>query len=73
MLDDLRKSTQPQAFEPEAEEPNLAVDAHSSDEEAEVRFLGMTAVERMFITIFLFLAVCVLGAALLLATGRLVF
>ena len=32
----------------------------------------MTAVERMFLSIFLFMNVCVLGLALLLATGRLV-
>ena len=35
--------------------------------------LGMTAVERMFLSIFLFMNVCVLGLALLLATNRLVF
>lgn len=35
-------------------------------------FLGMTAVERMFISIFLFMNVTVIGIALLLATGRLV-
>ena len=34
------------------------------------RFLGMTAVERMFISIFLFLNVCILGLALLLLSGR---
>jgi hypothetical protein len=33
-------------------------------------FLGMTPVERMFISIFLFMNVTVLGIALLLATGR---
>jgi hypothetical protein len=33
-------------------------------------FLGMTPVERMFISIFLFMNVTVLGLALLLATGR---
>ncbi|MFN8447262.1 MAG: hypothetical protein U0521_01340 [Anaerolineae bacterium] len=38
----------------------------------ERHFLGMTAVERMFLSIFLFMNVCVLGIALLLATGRLV-
>ncbi len=69
MLDDLRKSTQGQANEPEIEEPVLP-SAEDEDEESELRFLGMTAVERMFISIFLFLAVSVIGAALLLATGR---
>ncbi|MBL8132665.1 MAG: hypothetical protein JNL42_12470 [Anaerolineae bacterium] len=38
----------------------------------EKRFLGMTAVERMFLSIFLFMNVLVIGVALLLATGRLV-
>jgi hypothetical protein len=42
------------------------------EREEERRILGMTAVERMFLAIFLFLNVCVVGAALLLATGRLV-
>ncbi|MBK8026487.1 MAG: hypothetical protein IPK19_35145 [Chloroflexi bacterium] len=36
------------------------------------RFLGMTAVERMFLSIFMFMNVLVIGVALLLATGRLV-
>ncbi len=33
-------------------------------------FLGMTAMERMVLSIFLFLNVTVLGLALLFATGR---
>jgi len=37
------------------------------------RFLGMTAVERMFLSIFLFLNVVVIGMALLIATGRIRF
>jgi hypothetical protein len=36
-------------------------------------FLGMTAVERMFLSMFLFMNVVVLGIAALLATGRLTF
>jgi hypothetical protein len=36
-------------------------------------FLGMTAVERMFLSIFLFMNVVVLGIAALLVTGRLTF
>ncbi len=36
-------------------------------------FLGMTAVERMFLSIFLFMNVVVLGLALLLATRRIAF
>lgn len=70
MLDDLRKSALGQeANEPEIEEPVIRT-ADEDEEEAEARFLGMTAVERMFISIFFFLAVSVIGAALLLATGR---
>lgn len=38
--------------------------------EGKALFLGMTAVERMFLSIFLFMNVAVLGVALLLATGR---
>lgn len=33
-------------------------------------FLGMTPMERMFISMFLFMNVAILGIALLLATGR---
>ncbi|MCB9453780.1 MAG: hypothetical protein H6672_20305 [Anaerolineaceae bacterium] len=45
------------------------------DQEAKVTklFLGMTAVERMFLSIFLFMNVAIIGLALLLATGRIVF
>jgi hypothetical protein len=35
-------------------------------------FLGMTAVERMFLSIFFFMNIVVLGIAVLLLTGRLV-
>ena len=46
-----------------------------SDKEQQVQqlFLGMTAVERMFISIFLFMNVAILGLAFLLATHRIVF
>lgn len=33
-------------------------------------FLGMTPMERMFLSIFLFINVAILGAALLLVTNR---
>jgi hypothetical protein len=39
----------------------------------EKRFLGMTAIERMFISIFIFLNIVVIGIGLLLATGRIQF
>lgn len=67
-LDELRSSTSrstPEDFDAE--------DVFAFDEiQEEHHFLGMTAVERMFLSIFLFMNVCVLGLALLLATGRLV-
>jgi hypothetical protein len=66
-LDELRSSTSQPSTD------DFDADAFSFEEVGEERhFLGMTAVERMFLSIFLFMNVCVLGAALLLATGRLV-
>ncbi len=68
MLDDLRRSASDEAddsFESEAFDFEAEIDRARSR-----RFLGMTAVERMFISIFLFLNVCILGLALLLVTGR---
>lgn len=71
MLDDLRRS----AFENEPEEVEVDDAAFLFDEtpRQERHFLGMTAVERMFLSIFFFMNVLVIGVALLLATGRLVF
>jgi len=69
MLDDLRRSA-------DEDEQNLFDDdddVFSSEviRGDDVLFLGMTPIERMFISIFLFMNVAVLGLALLLATGRL--
>ena len=66
-LDELRSSTTFQSPE-DIEEDVFAFDAVPEER----HFLGMSAVERMFLSIFLFMNVCVLGLALLLATGRLV-
>jgi hypothetical protein len=51
-------------------DPGFDFDAPAREEP---RFLGMTALERMFLTIFLFLNVVILGLALLLATDRIRF
>lgn len=71
MLDDLRKSTQEEdeefPFDEFEEEEYYGADAGPGRESL---FLGMTPVERMFISIFLFMNVAVLGIAILLATGR---
>ncbi len=68
MLDDLRKSTALDTHE-EIEEADLLID--DGEERVQKRFLGMTAVQRMFLAMFFFMNVLVIGAALLLVTGRL--
>ncbi len=79
MLDDLRDAAERSDFDDFDE-----VDDDFSDFDFEgtviddktgepARFLGMTALERMLLSIFLFLNVTVLGLALLIATQRLSF
>jgi hypothetical protein len=63
-FDDLRRST---LDDSDFDEDDSPVEVPSSRQEL---FLGMTALERMFISMFLFMNVAVLGIALLLATGR---
>lgn len=70
MLDDLRKDALQNDFEEEDEDDGPAVLETVSSGDG--RFLGMTAVERMFLSIFLFMNVLVLGLALLVATQRIV-
>lgn len=71
MLDDLRKDTLSRDYDEfeSAEDEVVVTETRGSDDE---RFLGMTAVERMFLSIFLFMNVLVLGLALLIATNRIV-
>ncbi|MBL8156094.1 MAG: hypothetical protein JNM70_18085 [Anaerolineae bacterium] len=68
MLDELRKDDDSFDFDED-------VSLESDEPEVPQRhlFLGMTAVERMFIAVFIFLNVVVLGLAFLLATGRIAF
>jgi hypothetical protein len=68
MLDDLRRSASDD-FDEQFEDDDASFDDAGGGDSGAL-FLGMTAVERMFISIFLFLNVSVLGFALLLATGR---
>jgi hypothetical protein len=70
MLDELRRNDDTFDFDDSDNEIILEED---SEEKVQRLFLGMTAVERMFLSIFLFMNVCVLGLALLLATKRLAF
>jgi len=67
MLEDLRRSTN----EPTVDE--LETDDLPAESKGEKRpFLGLRPVERMFLMIFFFMNVVVIGLVLLLATGRLV-
>ena len=70
MLDDLRNSAlQDDDFNFDDDEVELEV---SDRIDRDRYFLGMRPVERMMLMIFLFMNVCVIMLALLLATGRLV-
>lgn len=72
MLDDLRKSTLENDDFDDADEQLDDVFVPEEKAAAPRRFLGMTAVERMFLSIFFFMNVLVLGLALLIATQRIV-
>ena len=67
-INDLRRSDDDLDFDDEENLDGSLLNVDDSPEAA--KFLGMTPIERMFISIFLFMNVLVLGAALLLATGR---
>ncbi len=71
MLEELRNTPEDEFnFE---DEDNVLETENDTEERVEKLFLGMTAVERMFLSIFLFMNVVVLGLAFLLATQRIVF
>jgi hypothetical protein len=72
MLDDLRRSTNDETFDFDDDDNVLVLD-EDTEEKVQRLFLGMTAVERMFLSIFFFMNVCVLGLAILLATKRIAF
>lgn len=65
-FNDLRRAADDE-FGYEDEEEDFAVEPLDS---GTTLFLGMTPMERMFISMFLFMNVAILGIALLLATGR---
>ncbi len=73
MLDDLRKGTMDDDFDDADDDGADFVIVEGDDEVSKRLFLGMTAVERMFLSIFLFMNVVVLGLAFLVVTGRIVF
>ncbi|MCU0499685.1 MAG: hypothetical protein MUF87_20230 [Anaerolineae bacterium] len=65
MLDDLRKSADDYEDDFSGDDDEGLTRAESSE-----RFLGMTAAERMILSIMFFLVVAVLGFVILLASGR---
>lgn len=70
MLDDLRRSALDDDFDFDDDDDELFEVAEYDSRDR--YFLGMRPVERMMLMIFLFMNVCVIMLALLLATGRLV-
>lgn len=70
MLDELRDFDDAEEEDQSAEE--LFVTRESAEARTDKLFLGMTALERMFLSMFLFLTVFVLGLAFLVVTGRIV-
>lgn len=68
-FDDLRRTIDDDEYSGFEDDDEVLV-TETSDSGRGALFLGMTPVERMFISIFLFMNVAVLGIALLLATGR---
>jgi hypothetical protein len=73
MLDDLRKDALQHDFDDFEEDEEAFALEEVNEGRSERGFLGMTAVERMFLAIFFFLNVLVLGLVALVATGRIVF
>jgi hypothetical protein len=69
MLDDLRRSASDDFDDFEQDKDDSFDDDLAASNRRQL-FLGMTPVERMFISIFLFLNVSILGFALLLATNK---
>ena len=72
MLDDLRRSDLDDDFDA-GEEQDLFVEEEAAGQRKERPSLGMTAVERMFLSIFVFMTAVVLGLAFLVATNRIAF
>jgi hypothetical protein len=71
-LDELRRGND-DLFDFDEDDDNAIILEEDTEEKVQRLFLGMTAVERMFLSIFLFMNVCVLGLAILLATKRIAF
>ncbi|MGQ9888982.1 MAG: hypothetical protein ACUVSX_10905 [Aggregatilineales bacterium] len=73
MLDDLRRASADDDDFEDSEENDPFAEEEAAVVQPERYFLGMTAVERMFLSIFLFMTTFVLGLAFLVATNRIAF
>ena len=72
MLDDLRQTNVDDDFD-SALEQDIFVEEEAASKREERHFLGMSPVERMFLSFFLFITTVVLGLAFLVATNRIAF
>lgn len=76
MFDDLRKDSNESAFFQEENETDLLPKAKPKKTGAGMsikinnNFLGMTAFQRFILSVMLMVVTCVLGAVLLLVTGK---
>ena len=69
---DLRSLTDEDEFLPFEDDEDEGADYGGGDiDGAPAPFLGMSPLERMFLSIFLFMNVAIIGVALLMATDRL--
>ena len=72
MFDDLRNEAASKPFYDEEEAKyQSAATSYSSGKPG--RFLGMTSIQRFVLTFMLMMAVCIIGALALFATGKIVF
>lgn len=73
-LDDLRRDDDADHDDGMALDIDTILEARAAaqSEPVERKFLGMTAAERAFLSVMIFFCTLVIGAALLIATGRMV-
>jgi hypothetical protein len=73
MFDNLRDQAQSSPFyEEEAKFQPAAGTAEAAARPSSARFLGLTAPQRLILSVMLMVAVCVLGTMAMLITGRFV-
>lgn len=70
MTDDFRRNLLDEDDFDDMQEDDLSSEENSRNQQL---FLGMTAVERMFLSIFFFMNVLVFGLAFLIVTNKIVF